>query len=315
VSAQFHFDQALLIQAGRADPGGSILWPLVSHMVQATLSLCVPFFASLMLAAIVGNLMQTGPVFSFEPVKADFERLNPLNGLKKIFSLRTLFDGARACIKLVLLSLTAYSALKSLAPQFYSLAGLSPLGFIHTLLDDLAALGLKMALILGLIALVDWGFTQREFAKKMRMSPRDLKDENKHREGDPRIRARLRELRREMLKRSMALRKTRDADVVLTNPTHVAVALRYVHGQMDSPQLLAKGTGQLAAAMRKMAARHRIPVVQNPTLARTLFHQLEVGHHVPHSLYAEVARIIVWVFAMREQRQTQPNNPVAGAAQ
>ena len=104
-----------------------------------------------------------------------------------------------------------------------------------------------------------------------------------------------------MLKRSLAVQKTREADVVLTNPTHVAVALRYAHGQMSSPQVIAKGAGQLAAAMRQMAAKHRIPVVQNPTLARQLFHEIEVDHHVPPHLYAQVARIIVWVFAMRER--------------
>jgi flagellar biosynthetic protein FlhB len=137
----------------------------------------------------------------------------------------------------------------------------------------------------------------------MRMSRRDVKDEHKNREGDPRIRYRLRELRREALRRSVAARKTSTADVLLTNPTHVAVALRYVHGEMSSPQLVAKGAGVLAAGMRKIAARHRIPVVQNPPLARQLFRELEVDQHVPPELYSQVARILVWVFAMRDAQR------------
>jgi flagellar biosynthetic protein FlhB len=120
----------------------------------------------------------------------------------------------------------------------------------------------------------------------------------------------MRELRQEMRKRSKALHQTKNADVVLTNPTHVAVALRYVHGQMVSPQVIAKGTGHLAAAMREIAAKHHIPVVRSPLLARKLFKELDVEHHVPPQMFAEVARIIVWVFAMRN-RQSSPPQPKA----
>jgi flagellar biosynthetic protein FlhB len=103
-----------------------------------------------------------------------------------------------------------------------------------------------------------------------------------------------------MLKRSLALRNTRKADVLITNPTHVAVALRYVHGQMAAPELVAKGAGLLAAVMRRIAARHRIPVVQNPSLARQIFRELQVDESVPPGLYTPVARIIAWAFAMRD---------------
>jgi flagellar biosynthetic protein FlhB len=143
------------------------------------------------------------------------------------------------------------------------------------------------------------------------MSRKEVRDEHKEREGDPRIRARLRELRREALRRSMAARRTASADVLLTNPTHYAVALRYVHGEMQSPQLVAKGAGSLAASMREIAARHRVPVVQNPPLARELYRSLEVDHHVPPALYAQVARILVWVFAMREAREGQTSGAAA----
>jgi len=307
--SQFRFDQAMLIQAGQAN--AAMLWPAVTRAMVDTFAWLAPFFASIMLAAIVANMAQTGPVLSFDPVKADFDRLNPVNGFKKVFSMRTLFDLGRALVKLALLLGVAYLALQALAPQFYNLASLSPLGHLKTLLDDVSSLGLKMVMIVGAIALIDLIFTKREFAKKMRMSARELKDETKNREGDPRVRARMRELRREMRKRSQSLCQTKNADVLLTNPTHVAVALRYVHGQMASPQVMAKGAGFLAAAMRQIAARHGIPVVQSPSLARRLFKELDVNHHVPQHMFAEVARIIVWVFAMRE-RQTAGGAKAAG---
>jgi flagellar biosynthetic protein FlhB len=181
-------------------------------------------------------------------------------------------------------------------------AAAPPAEFVRILLANAASLGWKMALALGVIAAADLLFTRREFTRNMRMSRRELKEEFRQREGDPRIRARLRELRRELLQRSQSLRNTRDADVVLTNPTHYAVALRYVHGDMPAPRVVAKGAGQLAAAMREIAARHRVVVVQNPPLARRLFREAPLDAYLPASFHAEVARIIVWVLAARQRQ-------------
>jgi flagellar biosynthesis protein FlhB len=309
--AQFQYDRALLSQVARVEASPSNLWRLVGGMVRDCGVTLAPFLGTLMLAAIIGNLVQSGPVLSMEPVKPDFDRVNPINGFRKLFSMRTLFDAMRSILKLALLGLVVYYALKSLTAQFFQLATLPATGLARTMIEDAAGTGLKIAMMLCLIAAVDWGYTRREFNKKMRMSRRELKDESKHREGDPRIRARLRELRREALRRSMAVRQTRTADVVLTNPTHFAVALRYVHGEMQSPQLVAKGAGSLAASMRDVAARHRIPVIQNPPLARALYHELELDQFVPPTLYAQVARILVWVFAMRRAQQPGVNGAVA----
>lgn len=302
---QFKFDQAIFRQLHRADLGAAGLWPLVSTSIVNTMLWMGPFLVAVMFAAVVGNLVQTGPVLSIDPIVVDMDRLNPVSGLKKIFSLRTLFDGARACIKLILLSVVAYYALRDLAPQFYSLSSLPAMGYLHLLVADMASLSFKMAALLAVIALVDLVFTHREFAKKMRMSKRELKDEHKQRDGDPRIKARIRELQREARQRTQGLRKAHTADVVLTNPTHVAVALRYVHGEMDSPLVVAKGTGHLALMIREIAARHRIPVVRSPSLARKLFQELDVDHHVPPQMFADVARIIVWVFAMRDRHNSR----------
>lgn len=307
---QFFFDRALLIEASRFEPTGASLWPLIKHMLVATVQLMTPFFIALMLAAIIANMAQTGPMLSAEPVKMDWNRINPTNGLKRVFSMRTLFDAARACIKLALLGVAAYWSLSALLPQFYGLASLTSQGFIKTLLADLAKLGFQMALILGVLAILDFIFTKREFAKKMRMSRRELKDEFKHREGDPRIRARMREIRREMLKKSLALKKTKGADVLITNPTHIAIALKYEPSGMSSPQLVAKGSGKMAAAMREIAAKHGIPVVHNPPLARRMYREMQVEQFVPSAIYAEVARIIVWVFAMRERRMARAGGAV-----
>jgi flagellar biosynthetic protein FlhB len=296
----FRYDRAILTYAAGAQASPAALWLLVEQMIRASLSLALPFFVTLMVSAVAGHVLQSGIVLSIDPLKPDFTRLNPVTGFKRVFSLQTLFLAARSVLKLVLLVWVVYLALKSLVPDFYAISGQPPAAATRRLLEDIAALGLELCLVLWLVALLDLIFMRRQFAKQMRMSKRELKEEIRHREGDPRIRARMRELRREMLKRSLALRNTRKADVLITNPTHVAVALRYVHGQMAAPQLVAKGAGLLAAGMRRIAARHRIPVVQNPSLARQLFKDLQVDETVPPDLYAPVARIIAWVFAARD---------------
>ena len=290
--------QATLVQAAQVGPQG--LWSLVARATEETLVVLLPFLLLLPLAAVLGAMAQTGFVFSVHPLQMDFQRLNLAAGFQRLFAMRTLFDGFRACAKLLVLGAVAFLALQVVLPQFHALSAMPAATFLHTAAGDLSGLGLKMALALLVVSLLDMAFTRHEFGRKMRMSRRELKDEYKNREGDPRIRVRLRELRRELLRRSQALRNTRNADVVLTNPTHYAVALRYVHGEMEAPRVVAKGAGQLAAAMREIAARHRVVVVQNPPLARRLFRESAIDDSIPADTHAEVARIIVWVFALRQ---------------
>lgn len=299
---QFRFDRLLLIASGNTFDNGVNLVYLLERIIVDMFLLLSPLFALLLISSVVGNLIQTGPILSFKPVQPDWTRINPAEGVKRFISLQTIFTLFRTCLKLAILAPVLYFALKDLVPKFFYIASLTPLGFLHELIDDMASVGFKMALALFVIALLDWGFSNRQFSKKMRMSRREIKDEFKHREGDPRIKGRMAELRRELYKRSLALSKTSQADVLITNPTHIAVALRYTHGEMDAPQLVSKGAGFLAAVMRKIAARNNIPVVQNRVLARKLFREMDYEQHVPPKYYAEVARIIVWLFAMRKTR-------------
>jgi flagellar biosynthesis protein FlhB len=311
---QFLFDQALLLQATRLDGSAQNLWRLIDRSLLAALWMALPFFGVLVVAAAVANMAQTGPVFAFEALKFDFSRLDPANSVKNLFNVQLVFNGARSVVKLLLLTAAAWMVLNSVAADMRHIGALTPAGLLHALLDALASLGLKLALVLWLIALVDVMFTRRQFARKMRMSSREFKDEIKQREGDPRVRGRLRELRNELRKRTAALRNTRNADVLVTNPTHVATALRYEHGQMAAPELIAKGSGHLAAAMRAIAARHNIPVVQSPSLARKLFRELDVERPLPPEYFGEVARIIVWVMAMKQARHRASRHRASGAA-
>lgn len=273
------------------------------QLLLAVLLLLAPLLMALVIAALLANLAQTGPIFSVHPVKPDFKRLNPVDGFKRIFSMRTLFEAGKSIVKLVVLAGVAWAAVSAALPGLMALPTAAPAAYPRILLELVGGLLGKLALALLLIAMADMGFVRWDYAKRMRMSKRDIKDEHKNREGDPRIRARIRELRKDMLKRSQSMRRMASADVLVTNPTRLAVALRYEHGSAAAPKVVAKGAGDLAARMRALAGRKNIPIVQNKPLARTLFREVDYDGYVPEKLYPQLAKIMVWVYAMREARR------------
>lgn len=219
--------------------------------------------------------------------------------------MRTLFETAKSLIKLAILGTVAYYLVRDTIPGLIGLPSLEAKGYSRLLIGLIAAMLVKLVFTLLFIGLVDYGFTRWEFAKRMRMSKRDVKDESKNREGDPRIRARIRELRKEVLKRSKGLAKVPSADVLITNPTRLAVALRYRHGESAAPQVVAKGAGEMARRMRTLAASHHIPIVQNKMLARILFREVGEEGYVPEKLYPQIAKIMLWVYTMRDAKRAQ----------
>jgi flagellar biosynthetic protein FlhB len=305
VKQALRIQQRLLGGAGQGDWSVEAVAEWLGQFLVAALTLLGPLLLAVVVVALAINLVQTGPVFSMEAVKLDLERLNPAAGFKRIFSMRTLFEGGKSIIKMAVLGGLLVILIKDAAPGLLGLPGMDPKGYLQILLALASALLVKLVLALLVIALVDTVFTRWEFAKRMRMSKREVKDETKNREGDPRIRSRIRELRREMLKRSQSAGQVKSADVLITNPTHIAVALSYTHGKSGAPQVVAKGAGGLASRMRKIASRHGIPIVQNKPLARTLFREVAYDGYVPEKLYPQIAKIMVWVYAMRQSRRQQ----------
>ena len=295
--------QRHVLQLARADwstPEQVAQW--LGSLLVDSLSLLGPLFLILVVCAVLVNFAQAGPVFSTHPLVPDFNRLNPGEGLKRIFSFRSLFEAVKSSLKLVVLGAVLYFALCDLAVDLVRLLSLPPRSYGIQLVGLTAGLLVKLLLAYGALAAIDLLFTRWEFARRMRMSKRDIKDEVKNREGDPRIRSRLRALRQEMLERSKAVSKVSKADVVITNPTHLCVALSYDHGHSAAPLVVAKGAGDLAKRMREVAQRHRIPVVQNKPLARALFREVREDGFVPEKWYPQVAKIMVWVYAMRRQQ-------------
>jgi len=281
-------------------------WAWLAKAVFESLVLLVPLFGAIMAAGVLSSLVQHGPVFSAQPLKPDFKRLSPAAGLKRIFSKRALFELGKNLLKLALFAWTIYLALRHALPTLVQLLYVDAHAYGPRLLDEVGGVIFKLLLVMLVLALIDVLFTRWEYADKLRMSRRELKDEHKQREGDPKVKSRIRELQNELRNKSRALRNIPKADVLVTNPTHLGVALMYRHGEMAAPAIVAKGAGDMVEKMKSVARRHSVTIVENRRLARAL-HALALHDTVPEAHYAEVARILVWVQEARNRK------PAAGA--
>lgn len=296
----------LLTESGRAELTPDYVMALTRWSGERALLLLAPIFVLLAAVGILSNLLQTGPVFSFAPLKPDFQRLNPIQGFKRIFSFRSVYEAIKAVLKLALLAGVTYGAVDYLLPKLLGLPQRSISAFPEFLRETAAFVLFVLVLGFLALALVDLAFTRWEYLKKMRMSRRELRDEIRRREGDPQIRSKRRDLQRAMRKRAGAAGRVKDADVLITNPTHLAVALRYRREEAVAPVVVAKGAGELALRMREMAFRYGVTVVESPVLARRLFANVDLDDMIPEETYEDVAAILKRVFAEKTTRSTRP---------
>jgi flagellar biosynthesis protein FlhB len=290
--------RGLIANAHQIPLGGRALMQVTGRLgIEILATVAVPFLL-LALAAIVGNMIQHRMVWSAEGLKPKLSKISPLAGLKRLFSKQALANFAKGLAKLALLG-TVMTAL--LWPERHRLEGLvatdpaAVLPLARSL--SLAVLGAVVA-ILALVAAADFLFQYRLWFERQKMSVRDLKDEFKQTEGDPMAKGRIRQLRHARMRKRM-IAQVPKASVIITNPTHYAVALRYERG-MNATICLAKGVDAVASKIREIAARHAIPIVENPPLARALHATAELDKEIPQEHYKAVAEVIGYV--MRLQR-------------
>ena len=259
-------------------------------------AIAIPFLL-LMLAALCGNLIQHQLVWSFESLAPKLSKISPLAGLKRLFSMQALANFAKGLVKLALVG-TVLTAL--MWPERHRLEGLvrSDLSVMLALVQSLALklLGTVVA-IMAVVAAADYLFQYRQWYEKQKMSLRELKEEFKHTEGDPAIKGKMRQLRQTKSRRRM-MAAVPKAAVVITNPTHYAIALQYERG-MEAPICIAKGVDVLALKIRQVAAEHAVPVVENPPLARALHATVEIDEAIPPEHYKAVAEVIGYVMKLR----------------
>ena len=295
--------RAVLNQVSSAQTDPMLILPVIGHATVEIMHLLAMPLAIVAVLAIVASVAQVGFVLSGEPLKPDFTRINPAQGLKRLFSMRSIYDLVRSLLKMGLVAMLLWLAGGWVLKQLVALPLYAAPGLLAYLIQVTGGILAALTALFGLLAFADLAYTRWEFLKKMRMSKREVKDEHKQRDGDPRIKARLRELRMEWFKKGLSMQKVKDADVLLTNPTHLAVAIAYRRETMAAPKVLTKGAGEVAMKMREVARRHGVMVVENPPLARSLYRLTSPDDDLPEQHYAEVAKVLAWVYAARKKSQ------------
>jgi flagellar biosynthetic protein FlhB len=262
-----------------------------STILHVFIAIIVPIAVVSMVFAVLANLVQMGPVFSFEPLKPKFTRLNPVAGFKRIFNKKMLFEAVKTLLKLVFLGAILYAFFKALVPTLPAASNGDATTQLAYLSSNAKALLFRLGLAMLFIGLLDLVFVRWQFGKQMMMSRREVKEEVKRREGDPQIRAKIRALQRENLKQARSLGRVPEADVLITNPDHLAIALRYERGVMSAPHVISTGADSWAMEMKAIARRHDIPIVERRPLARQLFRSGQLDRPIPPETYVDVARV------------------------
>ncbi|HEY3278629.1 MAG TPA: flagellar biosynthesis protein FlhB [Syntrophorhabdaceae bacterium] len=259
-----------------------------------------PFFALLILVAVAGTVVQTRFMWSFEAIGFKIEKLNPLTGIKNLLSKKGAVELLKSLIKICLLTYIAYTLLMKELPELLSLPHKETRVIIEYLGRTCYSLSLKVGLFFLFLAGTDFLYQKWQHKKDLMMTFQEVKEEGKERDGNPQVKGRIRSLQREMARRRM-MDDVKTADVIVTNPTTFAVALKYQPGAMPAPTIVGKGAGFVAEKIKEMARKNRIPIVENKPLARGLYYSVKVGDFVPENFYMIVAELLAQVYKQKRR--------------
>jgi len=276
---------------------GGVVRLLVRLTTDVAALLFLPFlFLSVM--AFAASYMQNGLVFSAEPLKPSLSKLSPMKGAKRIFSTQSLVEFGKSLLKFAIMGALVMSIIWPEMRGIESMVSLPTAALPGKIHDIVLILVSSVTAMMAMVAAADWTYQRYKHRKGLRMTKQEVKDEHKAADGNPEIKGKLRQLRRERSRRRM-MAAVPDADVVITNPTHFAVALRYDPQAMAAPRVIAKGADTLARKIREIAAENDVPLVENPPLARALYASVEVDAEVPEAHYRAVAEVISYIWRIR----------------
>jgi flagellar biosynthetic protein FlhB len=287
----------------------AMLQQLTASALQGALA-AAPLLGLLLAAAVIAPLAIGGWTFSTEALVPDFGRLNPASGIARVFSTRGLFELLKALARVAVIGTVATVVLWLQFPRFTALGREAVgVGIGHALSLCGTAL-IALACGMAFIAMIDVPLALWQHYRALRMTREEIRDESKESEGNPEVRGRVRRLQRDLASRRM-MEEVPKADVIITNPTHYAVALRYDDKRMRAPVVVAKGADYVAQRIRELATEHRVALVEAPPLARTLYAHCELGDEIPARLYAAVAKVLTYVYQLRTARRrgTRPPEP------
>lgn len=258
-----------------------------------------PILIFFWILTIFSSVVQTGFMYNEEALQFKPERMDPIAGFKKIFSMRSLAEGIKSILKLILIGTVSYLVLRSEVKQIPSMAQWDIPQILFYVGNIVVKLLSNLCVVLFGLAIADYLYQRWELEKEMMMTKQEIKEEIKSREGDPMIKARVRRIQRDLANRRM-MDDVKKADVIVTNPTHIAVALKY-DDTMVAPKVIAKGADLMAEKIRNLARELNIPIVENKPLARTMFKTIKIGQTIPRELYTAVAEVLSYIYRLKRR--------------
>lgn len=261
----------------------------------------LPLVLPIMLFGILANFLQTGFIFTGEPLKPDIKKLNPINGLKRMFSMRSFMQLLKDSAIIFLVGYAGYNYVKDNFDNIMNMSNVTMDSMPGVIKELSVGAFYKITKILLVIALIDYIFQRYQYNKDLKMTKQEVKEEFKQMEGDPQVKGRIRQIQREMASKRM-MQQIPDATVVVTNPTHIAVALKYIEGEDDAPVLVAKGADYIAIKIKEIAKDEEIPIIEDKPLARLIYEEVELDSEIPVEMYNAVAEILALVFKLRKRK-------------
>jgi flagellar biosynthetic protein FlhB len=273
---------------------------LLIQMFGNIFSILMPILLPIVIAAVVANVAQVGFEFHSETMKLTLNKLNPITGLKKFVSLKSLVELAKSIVKITIVGGIAYAVVAGEMQLFPSLIQQTVVEIMLFIARVAFKIFFYVCLAMIVLAVLDYVYQRWQHEKSLKMTKQEVKDERKQSEGDPKVKARIRKIQFEMAQRRM-MEAIPQADVVITNPTHLALAIQFDAKQMVAPRVLAKGAGFIAERIKEIAREHHIPIVEDKPLAQVMYKMVEIGDYIPVELYRAVAEILAYVYRLKGQ--------------
>jgi flagellar biosynthesis protein FlhB len=275
---------------------------IISSSLTNFLWTIAPTVGGLMIIGLAVSYAQVGFLFSLEPLAPKFSKINPLNGIKKVLiSRRSLVELAKNLFKVTIVGVVAYISLSSLMDNCVTLMDGSVESILHFMASASMSIGMKTGLAFLVLAVFDYLYQRYEHEHELRMTRQEVKEEWKSQEGDPIVKGRIRTIQRQIAYKRMMVDVPK-ADVVVTNPTHLAVAIKYDMEKMRAPKVVAKGADLIAKRIRDLAAEHGVPLVEDKPLARTLYRTVDIGEEIPEKLFQAVAQVLAYIYRIKNMR-------------
>jgi len=276
------------------------LQPLFIYIMINFFIIIAPIALTSLVVGVLASYFQVGVLFTTKPLAIDIKKLDPIEGFKRMFSMKSIVELIKSLIRMIFLGYVSYSYIKGQVVTILETIGMDIYTILKSILNMSVNIGIRSGVVLMVLAVLDYSYQRYDYNKKLKMSKQETKEEYKQVEGNPQIKSKIKEKQRQMSMQRM-MQDVPKADVIITNPTHFAIGIKYNQQEFDAPKVIAKGQDLIAQNIKKIAHENNIPIVENKPLARTLYGSVDIGQFVPPDLYQAVAEVLAYVYRINNK--------------